>query len=281
MTDTTWRVPPSLLRRFLEGPDAIDDVTASSIEAHVVECSDCRRVMSSMAAPAVLDTSWSAIADRIDRPRTTTLERLLERYGAGGGMGRLVAATPALRAAGLVSVIALAVGAALVSRSTDAAGPFLVIAPLLPLAAVGLSFAPGSDPGTEAALATPLHGSGLVVRRTIVILVVTFLALGAAALALPDLGVVAAAWALPALAVAMTALCLGTWWRIDVAVATVAGGWVVGLTALRWVSARPITFAETPAFTFGGQLVALAVALVAGGLLVVRREQFATLEVSR
>jgi hypothetical protein len=281
MTDTAWHVPPALIRRFTDHPSTVDDVTASSIEAHLVECSACRLEVASTVAPTALAMSWEAIADRIDRPRAALVERILERAGAGGGLARLVGATPALRRAGLAAVVALSIGAVLLSRSTDAEGPFLVLAPLLPLAAVALSFAPGTDPGTEAALATPVHGSGLLVRRTLAVLLVTFGSLAAAALALPDLDLTAAAWVLPALALSLGALGLGTWWRMEVAVTVMAAGWVSAVSVLRWMAGQDLAYATSPAFSAGGQLVALAVAMLAAATLFVRRERLALVGVLR
>jgi hypothetical protein len=279
MTTTDWHVPDALLRRFTEDPGAIDDVTASSIEAHVIACARCRGRMADAAAPSFVATSWDAIADRIDRPRPSAVQRLLERLGVDGGLARLLAATPALRAAGLAAVVGLAVAAAVLSRTADAEGPFLVLAPLAPLAAVAASFAPASDPAGEAGAATPLHGVGLVVRRALAVLLVTFGSLGLAALALPDLGLEAMAWALPALALALGALCLSTFVRTEVGVTVLAVAWLMGVSTVRWLAGRELAYAASPTFSLVGQLTAAALALVALALLVARRDRFATLEV--
>ena len=147
MTTTDWHVPDDLLRRFTDDPGAIDDVTASSIEAHLIQCADCRTRMAASAPAAFVAASWELVADRIDRPSGSMVERLLDRLGLDAGVARLLAATPALRAAGLAAVVGLAVGAAVLSRTSEAEGPFLVLAPLVPLLAVAASFAPASDPG--------------------------------------------------------------------------------------------------------------------------------------
>jgi hypothetical protein len=281
MTDTDWHVPPTLLHRFTADPLGVDDVTASSIEAHVVECAGCRREMAAAVDPGALAASWDLIADRIDRPRATLGERFLQRLGIDGSHARLIAATPALRAAGLASVVALAVAAVVVSRTRDAEGPFLVLAPLAPLLMVGLSFAPTDDPAAEAGLATPLHGAGLVIRRAVAVLVVAFLVLGVASLALPDLGVEAAGWILPALALTLGSLSLATWMRAETAVSLLAVSWITLVTALRWSAGREVSYATSPTFSLAGQLTAAAIAVIAAALLVARRDRFTTLEVLR
>lgn len=279
MTTTDWHVPDTLLRRFTEDPRGIDDVTASSIEAHVVGCPTCQERMRAVLPASVVADSWEALVDRIDRPRPNLVERLLERIGVSGDIARLLGATPALRIAGLIAVAVLAAAAAVLSRHAGAEGPFLVLAPLAPLGAVAASFAPANDPAGEAGVATPLHGAGLVVRRALAVLLVTFGALGAASLALPDLGLAAAGWVLPSLALALGALGLSTFVRIEVAVGALSGTWLLVVWTLRWFGARGLAYAASPAFSLAGQLTALAVALVAVALLVARRDRFATLEV--
>jgi hypothetical protein len=281
MTDAHWHVPQALLARVAEDSNAVDDITAASIDAHLLACAECRQALTAAAAPALAATSWAAVADRIDQPRTTVLERLLRRLGMGSGTTRLLAATPALQAAGLVAVAVVAVTAGVLSRTAGADGIFLVLAPLVPLGAVAASFASAADPAGEAGVGTPLHGAGLVLRRASAILAVNLGLLGAAALALPDLGPSAAAWVLPALALALGALALGTWMRAEVAVATLASGWLLTVWALWWSAGHDIAVADSATFAATGQVAALAATAAAVVVLVARRDRFATLEVVR
>jgi hypothetical protein len=281
MTDAHWHVPQALLARVAEDSNAVDDITAASIDAHLLACAECRHALTAAAAPALAATSWAAVADRIDQPRTTVLERLLRRLGMGSGTTRLLAATPALQAAGLVAVAVVAVTAGVLSRTAGADGIFLVLAPLVPLGAVAASFASAADPAGEAGVGTPLHGAGLVLRRASAILAVNLGLLGAAALALPDLGPSAAAWVLPALALALGALALGTWMRAEVAVATLASGWLLTVWALWWSAGHDIAVADSATFAATGQVAALAATAAAVVVLVARRDRFATLEVVR
>ncbi len=195
-------------------------------------------------------------------------------------MARLVTATPGLRAAGLITVATLAAAAVAASRTAEAVGPFLVVAPLAPLTAVAAAFAPMLDPAGEAGVATPLHGAGLVMRRAAVLLAVTFGLLGIGALAVPGLGSAAAAWVLPALALALAALALATWMRIDTAVGGLALAWLTGVWTAWWAGGRaPV--ADASVFAAGGQAVALGIVLAAGATLIRRRHHFATLEAFR
>jgi hypothetical protein len=237
--------------------------------------------LTAAADPALVAGSWAALADRIDAPRPTLLERLLHRLGMNSGVARLLAATPALQAVGLSTIAALAAAAVVLSRTADAEGPFLVLAPLAPLVAVAASFATTSDPVGEAGVATPLHGAGLVVRRAIAILGVSFGLLAVAALALPDLGPAAAAWILPALALAVAALACGTWMRVEVAVGALAGAWVLTVWSAWWLDGHAGAVSDSVTFAAAGQMAAVVVAAAAAALVIARRDRFATLEAFR
>ena len=78
-TPRAWHVPPALLARFADDSGTVDDVIAASIDAHLLACAECRHGLTAVAAPGLAATSWAAVADRIDRPRTTVLERILRR----------------------------------------------------------------------------------------------------------------------------------------------------------------------------------------------------------
>lgn len=278
---TDWHAPADLLARFLEDPNALDDMTASSVEAHLVSCALCRDALTALAGPLVAATSWDAVVDRIDQPRASLVERLLRRLGVDGSIARILAATPALRVAGLVAVGTVALGAALLSRGADAAGPFLVLAPLGPLAAVAMAFAPVADPAGEAGIATPLHGFGLVVRRAAAVLSSTFALLATASLAVPALGPSAGAWVLPALALALGAIALSTWTRVEIAAGCLSVGWILTVVSVRWFGDRQLAYPDTATFGVAGQLIALAFALAATALLLLRRDRYATLEAFR
>jgi hypothetical protein len=278
MTDIDWHAPPGLLARFAADPNAIDGATAASLEAHLVRCAECRRALGAAVDPSLITASWDAIAARIDVPREHLVLRLLAWVGIDSALARILAATPALQAAGLAAIVVVAAAAAVASRTSD--GPFLLVAPLVPLAAVAAAFASSSDPAGEAGIASPLHGVGLVVRRAVAVLGVTFVTLAVASLTLPDLGPRAASWVLPGLALAVGSLALGTWVRIEVAVSILAASWIVVVWTV-WFAGDRGPVVDTATFAVAGQLASLAVAVAAAALVVVRRSRYATLEAFR
>jgi hypothetical protein len=280
MTSLSWHAPPQLLARFVDEPAALDDATAASIDAHLMACAECRQAVAGLTDAGTLAATWAEVADRVDRPRPTTVERLLLRLGQREGMARLVAATPSLAVAWFGAVLAIAAAAVAVSRTTGADGPFLVLAPLVPLAAVASTFAVASDPTGEAGVATPLYGVALALRRALTVLTPTFALLGMMAIALPEVSG-AALWVLPAIALVLAALALATWWHAERAVGVLAAAWVVTVTTARWLDGPTVAFADSVAFSAPGQAAAALVAVAAAAVLAARHDRYATMEVPR
>lgn len=261
---TAWHASPVDLHHYRLG--TVDELAALSIEAHLERCALCRETIAESADPLLLESMWDRIADRVDQPAVGVVERLLCRIGLEPGTARLVAATPALRLA-WIAAVALVVGVVTVGCiQWDSDGPFLALAPLLPLAGVAAAFAPGTDPAGEVGLATPLFGFGLVLRRAEVVLASSFAVLLLGALALPGLDGRDAGWVLPALALSSAAVALS--WRFSVvSVAAVLGStWVTAVSVLAYRGAAGVGVAETVLFSAAGQLafaLAFAVAVVA------------------
>jgi hypothetical protein len=262
-----WHGAPQLLARYATEPESLDDVSASSLEAHLLECEQCRQRVSDAVDPATTAASWGAIVDVVDRPRPSIAERFLAWF-LPDDMARVVAATPALRLSWLVAVVAVIAAAVAASRSVDDLTPFLVFAPLVPLAGVAVSFGPAPDPAGEAALATPMHGAGLVLRRTVVVLATSLVVLLAGTAALPGLEWRAAGWILPAIGLSLVALALSTWCAPLIATVTAAVGWEVAVMTTGFVDRMPRGIAEGPLFGPVGQLacaLTIPVALAALG----------------
>lgn len=276
-----WHASDELLMRFVVDPAALDGAAAASLEAHLIACGRCRSSLNDHIGVDQVETSWSSIAQRIDEPRRSLLERGLSRLGVPEATARLIGATPALTAAALAAVVVVAAVVVAASRVTGSAGSFLVIAPLLPLAVVAAAFAPTSDPAGEAGIATPLHGIGLVLRRSSVVLAAVFIVLGIAALAIGDLQAPVIGWLLPSWALAVAALALATWLRAEVAAGALAFGWVVVVSLSRWMEGRTAGYAESPVFDTAGHVAALMVLVVALGVVHVRRDRFQTMEVQQ
>jgi hypothetical protein len=224
-----------------------------------------------------LQSNWQAITAELDAPRAGVVERALRRIGVRATTTRVILATPALRRAWFVAIfvaVLLGVGTA---NDTDPRGSlfvFLVIAPLLPLLGVALAFGPRSDPAHEIQLAMPMRGFRLVALRTVTVLVVSIVAVLPLSMTNEIVRPMAAAWLLPALATTSATVALMT--RVATRVAAVAVGvtWIVGALVVREAAADPLA-----AFGVAGQLVAIAVAVVAVSIAVFRRTRFDTLAV--
>jgi hypothetical protein len=277
---TTWHAPTDTLVRFARAPEALDEVTASSVEQHLVACAECRTVVARAVAPTVLTDSWDRVADIIDRPPRNVVERMLERIGMPDDMARVVGATPGLRLAWLGTVVLLAAGAIATARQGGFGGGFLFLAPLVPLGSVLLAFLPTEEPGGEASGATPMYGAGLMMRRAVAVLAPTFAILGLAGLALPDLSTESAMWVLPSLALALASLALSTVLRPALAVAGLALTWLAVVVSVSVLDGRRVPLADTAVFGRVGQTAALAVALLAAAGLYARRDRFSTMEVT-
>ena len=229
MTDTTWHAPPDVLARYADDPGGVDDRDRG------VGRGPPRRVRRRAGpswprgadADAGWRASWAAVADRIDRPRPSLLERVLRRLGVRSGPARLVgghAGPPA--------------GGPRRRRrprprppsSPPAAptptGPFLVLAPLVPLAAVALTFAPAADPAARPASPRRSHGAGLAVRRAVAVLVARLRRpRPSARWPCPSSASAPPRWVLPGHRPRRSAASpLGTWVRIEVAVGGLGRG---------------------------------------------------------
>lgn len=279
MTDADWHASEELLGRFAADPSNIDHARAASLEAHLVGCHRCRQQIRDRVGPTFLDHSWARIADEIDQPIGTLTDRALRKIGVPHGWARLLAATPGLRGASVISVVAMLALAVVGSRSTETSGAFLVLAPLLPMAAVAALFHPAADPAGEAGIATPLHGWALAVRRTVVIGAAVFVLLAMTDIAIGDIGVPIAAWLLPSVALAACALALGTWFRIETTVGSLVMAWIVVVSSVRWFDGTDVAFADSTTFAAPGRVLAVAALVIAVAVIAVRRDRFQTMEV--
>jgi hypothetical protein len=271
-----WHASPDVLTRYAEEPEALDDAVASSLELHLLGCEPCRAALADATPPATLARSWDTVADRIDRPRPGAAERVLRHLGVASTHARLVAATRSLQLSWLGAMAAVVAGTVLVAHRTDSPGPFLVVAPIVPLVSVAIAFAAGSDPAGEAGAAAPLSGLGLVLRRAIAVLVATLLVLTVGGASLPGFTLADLAWVLPALALSLGGLALGTWMRVEIAASTLALSWLAALwTAVALDPSHPLP--DLAPLAIPGQLTCAALVAIATAVLVARRDTFANL----
>ncbi len=223
-----WHADASLVERYVAGEVAA--VEAASIEAHLLACGACRALVAEQADGTRVALNWSAVADRIDRPRLGPLERLLTAAGVREDRVRLGLVTPSLRAPWLVAVAVVLAGSVALAR--DAANDdrgfylFLALAPLLPLLGVAGAFARGADPLHELVLAAPIPSLELLLVRTTTVLVTTTALTGLATLATDRYGLRAVAWLMPALGLTTCTLALTRWISATSAAAGLAIAWI-------------------------------------------------------
>ncbi|MGW2119221.1 zf-HC2 domain-containing protein, partial [Streptomyces zhihengii] len=158
----------------------------------------------------------------------------------------------------------------------------LLVAPLLPLAGVGLSYGRYADPLHELVASTPSGGLRLLLVRTAAVLLVSLPLLTAAGAVLPPGagGPGAAAWLLPGLALTSAALAIGSYTGCRNAAAGLGLLWLT-VSAAPLVAARPQAVTDHLALFMGGreaQGAWAAAALLCAGLLAVRRSSFEHLE---
>lgn len=272
-------LPPALVTAYADG--GLRSAQAWSVEAHLPGCTACRAVLAGSAQAARLARNKAVLLARTGLPEPGPGGRALARCGVPRHLLTLLSATPSLRRswlAGVTLVLAAALGAARLAPPgpgpDGAAGrlawglmPFLVLAPLLTLAAVAAAFSARLDPAGELAVAAPVSKAWLLLVRSVAVTGTTLVPTVLAALALPG------PWWLPVTALGWS-LALST---VALAAATVAGpvrgaaaagaAWLLALLAVALVAGSP-----APAFGQAGQAATLVI-LAAGGLVTALRHR--------
>ena len=266
--NTDWHVDRELLVRYRDG--RLDTAGVFSVEAHLEGCATCRATVGALTDPGRLAQVWTAVADEVDRPRQTVVERFLCGLGLSDHQARLVASTPALTLPWIAAVAGVVTFAAASAhlRPYTVLG-FLLLAPLVPLAGVATAFGPGMDPMYEVGAAAPLRGLRLLLLRAAAVLSVSLVICAGGALLLPGFGFTAVAWVLPALAVTAAGLAASTFAPPVHAAAAVGALWAVVAGGISLAAAQPLA-----AFGGTGQAAAAAVVVVAAAIVVVRADTF-------
>ncbi|MEX1264812.1 MAG: zf-HC2 domain-containing protein [Actinomycetota bacterium] len=227
---TTWHADPETMATYVGGE--LDDVRASSLEAHLPSCDLCRDHLAASVPAAPLDLIWVEVVATIDAPRAGLVERALLALRVPDHAARLLAATPSLRVSWLFAqVVALGFAVLAANQATGQSAElalflFLVVAALLPVAGVAVAFGPGVDPAYEIGAASPMRADRLLLMRAATVLATSVVISSGAALSMPGLDAIAAAWLLPSLGLTLATLALGTWLRSFVASSSVALGWI-------------------------------------------------------
>ncbi len=260
-----WHADPALLSSYLAG--ALDAVTGASVEQHVNRCETCRKSVSHLLDPQLVERTWAGIRDAVERPLLPVPIRLARRLGLSEPTAVLLAAAASLRSAWLVGAflsLSFAALAAYLSGGT-ALAPFLLVAPLAPVLGVAAAYGPRQD-SLEALVATAPYGrTRLILLRTLAVLVSVLPVTALLGLALPGPLWLAAAWLGPALALVPVLLALAGFVGPRAAATVVLLGWssvVVASTRRGLAPAWPVEA--------GQQGVYLALALTACAVIAVR-----------
>ncbi|HET6918400.1 MAG TPA: hypothetical protein VFI46_02925 [Jiangellaceae bacterium] len=268
----TWHISDQLVRRYVSG--RLGDADAWSVEAHLVACADCQAAVagavSGTETAGVVEHAWSSTVDQLGsqgRVRTGT---------AGRRLLVLVASGPAARLAWLVSIVLVLAVAALIDgmgmRLSQPVPLLAVVAPLLPVLGVALSYGSGLDHAREIIASTPDGGLRLLLVRTAAVLAVTTPVAFAAGLFAGSLASeTSVTWLLPGLVLTLLTLALGSVMGLVRAAAAVGGGWLVA------VIGPLLTRDAPPVLTPDARPILLLLGVTAVAVVVVRRQSFETL----
>ena len=207
-----------------------DEITAMSVEAHLVRCIPCRSLLP--VDESWLADGWEALRDVVDRPRRGPVEALLSAAGLRPETAKLLAATPRLYQAWLGSTVVVLIAALLAAHLVPLGSlVFVFLAPVIPLAGVALAYGPGIDPAHTLASVTPMAGQRLLFLRTCAVLVPALLLCTGAALMLPhaDTAWGTAFWLLPSLTLVAGSLLLSRWIHLSAASGIVGALWLAVL----------------------------------------------------
>ena len=228
---TAWPPGEELLQLYVDG--GLPGFSAASVESHLLACPDCRTTVGEGVAPARLARLRLELDDRLDARQRPWSERVLVRCGFHEADARALLAAPSLRWAWWLAVVAAGLLGLLVSGDTrDPDAVFLVLAPVVPLAATAAAYAPALDPAFALVAATPYRTMRLLLARSLAVGVTAMLGVAGAALALPARDLTAVVWLLPAVALTLLVLALAPRVGAGAAAALVGGAWLVGVASL-------------------------------------------------
>jgi len=278
----TWHPDRGLLAGYVAG--ASGRAQAASVEAHLVTCASCRAAMVPLADPDRLALNLAAIIERVDQPRRHPIERLMGRLGVPGHIARVLAVSPSERApwfGGIAVALLVAVAADLFSASERTVFAFLVAAPLLPLMGVTAAITFRRDPLHELVVAVPTPGFKLFLMRALAVLIPTVAVAAGASALVPGQGWEPVLWLLPWFGLIATTLALGSWFSIRAVAWTLGALWVLAATITMQGAPSATLVQSHAAFRPVGQLTLLAVSLLAGAVVAVRRDSFDFVDVGR
>lgn len=267
----TWHLDEATLRAYVDGHPLT--VVGASVEAHLVDCRDCRVRLGELMPHEAVDRAWTAIRAHVETPSRSLPERLFRRVGISTETARLLVAVPAFRGAWLLGllVVTLLAGLAALFAGDYGLTLFLIVAPLAPVAGVAASFGGDADPCHELVTVTPHSAVQMLLLRTVGVLATSLPVTVLAGLALPGPTWVGVAWLTPAAAGVALMLLLSPFFGSTATAATMAAFWSVGVVSAARLS-DPGEVVE-PAM----QLVFTVLTLVAVTALLLRQTSFEAL----
>ena len=267
-TPSAWHLDEATLRAYADGHPL--SVVGPSVEAHLVECPDCRVRLGDVMSHDPVDRAWVAIRAHVEAPRRSVAERLVGWFGVSAESARLLTAVPAFHGAWLLGVltVTLFAGIAAVFAGEYGLSLFLIVAPLAPVAGVAASFGGDADPSHELVTVTPYSATRMLLLRTGGVLATSVPVLVLVGLAVPGPAWLGVAWLTPAAAGVMLTLLLAPVFGSTPTATTLGACWSAGVVIAARVS-DPVTVLE-PAM----QLAMATLALVALGALVLRQPSF-------
>ena len=84
-TSPGWHLSEVALRDYTSG-DTLP-VAGASVEAHLIQCADCRTRLGAVMPREALNLTWTKIRDKVETPHVSVVERLLRQARHVGGVG--------------------------------------------------------------------------------------------------------------------------------------------------------------------------------------------------
>jgi hypothetical protein len=277
-----WHADPELLASYVAG--SLSRSRAASVEAHLMSCASCRESMVPLASSDRLARNLASVVDSVDRPRRHRIEHVVARLGVPEHVARVLAISPSERGpwtAGVVVAFLVAVAADAFSGYKGALFALLVAAPLLPLAGVTAAATLRHDPLRELVVAVPTRSFTVFLMRSLAVVAPTIVVAALASALVPGQSWESVLWLLPSFGLMATALALGSWFPIRVVAWTLGAVWVTAAAIAAHGAARADLLESYAAFRPEGQVALLALTLVAGAVVAVRRDSFDLIEIGR
>jgi hypothetical protein len=257
----TWHLDEATLRAYADGHPLA--VVGSSVEAHLVDCADCRVRLGELMPHEVVDRAWASIRAHVETPRRSVPEQLIRRLGVSTETARLLVAVPAFRGAWLLGllVVTLFAGVAATFAGEYGVALFLIVAPLAPVAGVAASFGGDADPCHELVTVAPYSAVRMLMLRTAGVLATSLPVTLLAGLALPGPAWVGVAWLAPAAAGVALTLLLAPVFGSTTTAATLAACWSTAVVSASRLSDPVEVVQPTMQLVFALVTLAAVVAL--------------------